>query len=430
VVDQFRYLGVTLTYNLTWGPHINRMLAVASRRASAVRSMVHSYNVAEAWLARTAAYCIMAPILEFASAIWAHGPHVEHGTKTAMASMQRQWDMVVRSANGVHRHASVLSLRGDMGLWSLRGRWDYMRLQYHFRLALQPADSWLTKVATLGRQMTAPVQSGAHKDTWHYASERLLVKYGIERGAMGAYRDTPAFLESVGVSSVAGAKALARDLVQKFEEGQWRAQVQDTPRFARVYHRLGHDMSFAPYLSGPNWWGRVLRARLRAGELRFLGEVSGRYGPGRRAFADRGPCAMCGHAGVESTEHFLLHCPHWQRHRHTLWGTVRAAPDIVRCPAVWRVIQRAVADATVPANSDILLRLLLEGDLSDAMPDGYGSSPRDDDLSADEVMTAEAHRAISAAVTRHLTTVVAARKRAYVAAGTGGRAGARATTAT
>jgi hypothetical protein len=161
--------------------------------------MVHSYNVAEAWLARTAAYCIMAPILEFASAIWAHGPHVEHGTKTAMASMQRQWDMVVRSANGVHRHASVLSLRGDMGLWSLRGRWDYMRLQYHFRLALQPADSWLTKVATLGRQMTAPVQSGAHKDTWHYASERLLVKYGIERGAMGAYRDTPAFLESVGV---------------------------------------------------------------------------------------------------------------------------------------------------------------------------------------------------------------------------------------
>ena len=69
-----------------------------------------------------------------------------------------------------------------------------------------------------------------------------------------------------------------------------------------------------------------------------MGEVSGRYiwaRAGRRAFADRGPCAMCGHAGVESTEHFLLHCPHWQRHRHTLWGTVRAAPDIVRCPAVY-----------------------------------------------------------------------------------------------
>jgi hypothetical protein len=37
-------------------------------------------------------------------------------------------------------------------------------------------------------------------------------------------------------------------------------------------------------------------------------------------------------------------------------------------------------------------------------------------------MTAEAHRAISVAVTRHLTTVVAARKRAYVADGTRSRA--------
>jgi len=81
VVDQFRYLGVTLTYNLTWGPHINRMLAVASRRASAVRSMVHSYNVAEAWLARTAA-CI----------VLHHGPHPR-----------------VRL--------------GDMGTWATRGTW-------------------------------------------------------------------------------------------------------------------------------------------------------------------------------------------------------------------------------------------------------------------------------------------------------------------
>jgi len=294
VVDQFRYLGVTLTYNLTWGPHINRMLAVASRRASAVRSMVHSYNVAEAWLARTAAYCIMAPILEFASAIWAHGPHVEHGTKTAMASMQRQWDMVVRSANGVHRHASVLSLRGDMGLWSLRGRWDYMRLQYHFRLALQPADSWLTKVATLGRQITAPVQSGAHKYTWHYASERLLVKYGIERGAMGAYRDTPAFLESVGVSSVAGAKALARDLVQKFEEGQWRAQVQDTPRFARVYHWLDTTCPLRPIFRGPTGGdASCVRDCVRGSSVSWARSVDG-MGPGAGPLpiVGRVPCAV------------------------------------------------------------------------------------------------------------------------------------------
>jgi hypothetical protein len=65
VVDKSRYLGVTLTLNLNWQPHISRMLAVASRRASAVRSMVHNYNVAEAWLARTVAYCNMSK----------YGPH-------------------------------------------------------------------------------------------------------------------------------------------------------------------------------------------------------------------------------------------------------------------------------------------------------------------------------------------------------------------
>ena len=287
-------------------------------------------------------------------------------TKTAMASMQRQWDMVVRSATGVHCLASVLSLRGDMGLWSLRGRWDYMRLQFYFRLALQPADSWLAKVATLGRQMTVPVQGGAHKRTWHHATERLLIKYGVERGAMGAYRNTPAFLKSVGVTNVSQAKSLARALVQKFEEGAWRTQVEATPRLARVYHRLGHDMSFAPYLSAPNWWGRVLRARLRAGELTFLGEVQGRYAG--KQFANRGPCAMCRGATVESTEHFLLHCRHWQRRRGEQWGAIRAAP------AVWHTIQRALADHTASDNGEVLLRFVLKGNLSDAMPDGYGSS--------------------------------------------------------
>jgi hypothetical protein len=115
-----------------------------------------------------------------------------------------------------HCHALVLSLRGDMGLWSLRGRWDYMRLQFYFRLALQHADSWLAKVATLGRQMPVPVpvRSGAHKRTWHHATERLMVKYGVERGAMGAYRITPAFLKSVGVTNILQAKSLARALTE------------------------------------------------------------------------------------------------------------------------------------------------------------------------------------------------------------------------
>ena len=330
------------------------------------------------------------------------------------------------SSTGVHRHASFLSLRGDMGLWSLRGRWDYMRLQYYFRLALQPPDSWLAKIAHLGTLMSAPVPHGEHTRTWHHATERLLRRYGLVRGALDACHRPRAFLESVGVTSVAGGKALARDVVQKFEEGRWRAQVRDTPRLARVYHRLGHDMSFASYLSGPNWWGRVLRARLRSGELRFLGEVSGRYGSGHRAFADRGPCAMCGHAGVESTEHFLLHCRHWQRHRRALWGAVRSAPAVVRAPAVWRVIQGFVAGGgAAPGSDEFLLRLLLEGDLTDAMPSGYSCSPAQGDLSADEVSVAEAHRAVSAAVTRHLmiTTVVAARKRAFVAAAAGPRPG-------
>jgi hypothetical protein len=77
---------------------------------------------------------------------------------------------------------------------------------------------------------------------------------------------------------------------------------------------------------------------------------------------------MCRGATVKSTEHFLLHCRHWQRRRGEQWGAIRAAP------AVWHTIQRALADHTASDNGEVLLRFVLKGNLSDAMPDGYGSS--------------------------------------------------------
>ena len=136
---------------------------------------------------------------------------------------------------------------------------------------------------------------------------------------------------------------------------------------------------------------------------------------------------MCRGATVESTEHFLLHCRHWQRRRGELWSAIRAAPAVVRCPAVWHTIQRALADPTASDNGEVLLRVILEGDLSDAMhmPDGYGSSPTEEDLSASEIRAAEAHRDVSTVVTRFLTTVVAARKQTHVRVAAAATAAAR-----
>ena len=99
----------------------------------------------------------------------------------------------------------------------------------------------------------------------------------------------------------------------------------------------------------------------------------------------------------------------------------------MRCPAVWHTIQRALADPTASDNGEVLLRVILEGDLSDAMPDGYGSSPTEEDLSASEIRAAEAHRYrdVSTVVTRFLTTVVAARKQTHVRVAAAATAAAR-----
>ncbi len=204
---------------------------------------------------------------------------------------------------------------------------------------------------------------------WHGQVKATLLKLGMPDEA---WTQPLQFIcmhrVAIGVCTLLAMGEMVRRVVTVYQDVKWAREVQVSSMLRRVYAPLGRTMAAvamepAQYLRELGRRARVVRTRLRGGQMMALGAVSGRMGPWARPYEERGPCAMCGAPVVESERRFLLECTRWQAERQCMWTGIRHK--------VGGVVANVVDAAVATRDLDRLYRVVLEGNCAGFMPDGY-----------------------------------------------------------
>lgn len=121
VVNEFKYLGVTMTSNLTWNKHIQNITSSALRRLWLLRHRLQHCTSRTKTVAYTT---LVRPLLEYADVVW--DPH----TKTDSAMLERVQKKALRFIhNAYSRRVSVTELRRRSDLPTLESRRKLHRLK-------------------------------------------------------------------------------------------------------------------------------------------------------------------------------------------------------------------------------------------------------------------------------------------------------------
>ena len=125
-VEHSKYLGVTLSNDLSWNRHINLSVKKASNRLKFINRNLHS---ASKNTKTTAYFTLVRSIVEYASVVW--DPHYDNNISNL--------EMVQRSAarfvcNRYHNTSSVTSMLNQLGWPSLEARRRQARLTFMYKI--------------------------------------------------------------------------------------------------------------------------------------------------------------------------------------------------------------------------------------------------------------------------------------------------------
>ena len=134
-----KYLGVTISSNLSWSKHVNNI----SKKANSTMAFLRGNTRSASQQAKSTAYkTFVRPTLEYASTVWT--PHDTDSNQLEM--VQRRAVRFVKS--DYSRTSSVTAMRQDLGWDTLQQRRDQARLSMMYRITHQqvdiPAERYLT----------------------------------------------------------------------------------------------------------------------------------------------------------------------------------------------------------------------------------------------------------------------------------------------
>lgn len=143
-VKEFKYLGVTLTHNLSWNSHIKNVSSAAFRKLCLLR---HKLKDAPPKVKYLAYQSLILPKLEYACIVW--DPH----TKTNIDALEKIQRRAVRFIFSIYkRGSSVTNIMLSNNIPTLQSRRKFLRLKFLYqllnrKLALDP-DPFLAPIRT------------------------------------------------------------------------------------------------------------------------------------------------------------------------------------------------------------------------------------------------------------------------------------------
>lgn len=181
-VKEYKYLGVTLTNNLSWNSHIKQVSSAAFRKLCMLR---HKLKDAPTKVKFLAYQSLILPKLEYACVAW--DPY----TKTNIDALEKIQRRAVRFIYSLYKPgSSVTSVMLSNGITSLQSRRRFLRLKFLYQLsnrkfALNP-DPYLTPLRT--RQT---LHSHAFSLTPYFARTNLF-KFSFFPRTIEEWNDLPA----------------------------------------------------------------------------------------------------------------------------------------------------------------------------------------------------------------------------------------------
>lgn len=142
-VPAAKYLGVTLTDDMTWNKHIDRISSSANSKLGFLR---RNLKVRDPRLRETAYKAIVRPCLEYCPTVW--DPHTQQGSKR-LEMVQRR---AARWVTGrFHNTSSVTDMLAQLGWRSLALRRTDFRLVMLYKIVTGVVDVQLTDFTKLQR---------------------------------------------------------------------------------------------------------------------------------------------------------------------------------------------------------------------------------------------------------------------------------------
>lgn len=289
LVHNFKYLGVWFNSKLDWSDHLSAIISSAKRQ----------YNMLVAFQGKTNTLSIKAKkvlyesnvrsILEYASEVWVENNYHD------LDSTQYQ---CLGSILNVLYNSTYAALRGELGIWTIKGRCAFLRLCYFKRL-IDSNIVLLTKVAFMGKLNNDHMNTKLSNSWWKY-TKSLMLKLKLDNFFADIFQ--------VKCMSTQNWRSLIHKRIHDSEVYEWTSEVQKKPKL-RTYFLVKKHFKYEKYLDTPHS-GRKFLTRLRCGtnELRIDTGRRKNLRPEDRI------CLVC-LQGVEDEFHFMCECKAYVKER-------------------------------------------------------------------------------------------------------------------
>ena len=294
VVNEYKYLGVMLKYDLKWNENIEYVIGKGKERSNSVSSILRFKG-----LSTEAKLCIwkalVRPILEYGTQIW-------WPNKTQSMRLERVQLKALKCILGVSSKTSDIVVRLELGVMSLQTRRKIALLKWAGKIG-RMADSRLVKYIFDNLEFKWVGKGRANRKTWKKRVQMTLSEFGL----VDEYSDA-ANLSKKKWDKLVDDAALIVELAninKGLSESSKLALYKDLIEFP--------SLEFKSYLKGVMCDGKRLKFKLRSG-TNALGAELKRWS-GRD---ENGVCKCCDSGATEDVKHFVVDCLAYARQRKEL----------------------------------------------------------------------------------------------------------------
>jgi hypothetical protein len=293
LVNSYKYLGLTLDEHMKFVYNLDIMTSSAHRALGSVISKYRNYRaMGHKTYSKLFNSCVV-PVLDYCSPVWSH----TDSTKTETVQ-----NRAMRAFLGVHRHAPLVGLYGDMGWLPSNYRRKIEVFRYWNRL-IKLDDQRITK-----RIFLFDLNSNI-KNSWSSYVKSLFSELGL--------------LDVFASKQLCDLDVIKSLISQNFTQ-YWQNQLLSKPklRFYRIYKTVPTVENYV--LLNLSSVERSYMAQLRLGILPIEVET-GRF---RSIPLENRICKLCNLDTIENEKHILFKCSLYNDIRNIWLGKLRlSVPD-------------------------------------------------------------------------------------------------------
>jgi hypothetical protein len=344
-VTSYKYLGVELDQKLSWKEFKERIASKAKKNVSAIWGMGMAYGKLSVKAGINLYEALVRSVLEYGAIVW-EGVRWEEGER-----IQREMGRRILKCHSKTTNESVL---GELGMWTLKTRREFLMLKYWIKLSIIDDTRLVRQIYKISKEEFAR----RRKSNWCSKIYKLTQKYQLHH----IWRNEelirhPAELDAAEHTVPKLKQFWTKMLltqVQKIEELNWRNSMLKKPKL-RTYVTFKTKLRLEPYLvTQTAKRGRFWLTRIRTGTSPLRIET-GRWKRPVEKLEER-ICLQCESGDIEDEKHFILHCQKFKDLREEMFGKISTTLNNLGVEQQWKTL---MSEIEKPKNIDECLKVFV-----------------------------------------------------------------------